>query len=130
MIIDSSALVAILQNEPEAEALVRSILSESSRLISSGNYLETAMLIHARYGPEGTRDLELLMSKLGVEIIEFTAEQAKFARKAFIDYGKGRHPAGLNFGDCMAYGTAKETGEALLFKGDDFIHTDVIAARY
>lgn len=130
MIIDSSALVAILQAEPEGEALVRAILMDSNRIMSSGNVLETGMLIHARYGSEGTRDLDLLISKLGIDITEFTPEQAGIARKAFMDYGKGRHPAGLNFGDCIAYATARDTGEKLLFKGEDFSQTDIPAISY
>jgi ribonuclease VapC len=130
MIIDSSALVAILQAESESKALVRAILKDNNRFMSSGNVLETGMLIHARYGDDGTRDLDLLISKLGIDITKFTQQQASIARKAFADYGKGRHPAGLNFGDCIAYATAKDTGENLLFKGKDFLQTDILAVSY
>lgn len=130
MIIDSSAIIAILQSETECEALIRAMVRDSVRIMSAGNLLETGMLIQARYGYEGTRDLDLLIAKLGIEAIDFTPEQARLARKAFIDYGKGRHPAGLNFGDCIAYATARDTGEKLLFKGEDFAKTDIAAVRY
>lgn len=88
------------------------------------------MLLAGRGGEEGLRDLDLLIGRFRIEIVAFTEAQARLAREAFKSYGKGRHPAKLNFGDCMAYALAKETGEELLFKGTDFGQTDIAVARY
>ena len=88
------------------------------------------MLVQARYGDEGSRDLDLLLAKLRIQIAAFTPTQAEIARRAFREFGKGRHPAGLNFGDCIAYGLAKDTGEPLLFKGEDFSKTDIAVVSY
>jgi len=88
------------------------------------------MILQARKGADGVRDLDLLMARLRIEIVAFTEPQARLARTAFVRYGKGRHPAQLNFGDCMAYALARETGEELLFKGTDFGLTDIAAAPY
>jgi ribonuclease VapC len=130
MIIDSSALVAIITNEPEAEPMTRSIASAGTRLVSAGNVLEAGIVIEARLGEEGGRDLDLYLHKLDIEVVEFTPRQASLARKAYRRFGKGRDPAGLNFGDCMAYALARDTGEPLLFKGGDFSRTDIAAAEY
>ena len=92
--------------------------------------LETSIVIEGRYGDEGARDFDLLMAKLVIEIVPLTSKQADLARKAYRRYGKGRNPAGLNFGDCFAYALAKDTGEPLLYKGDDFARTDITAAEY
>ena len=88
------------------------------------------MILQARKGADGVRDLDLLIARLRTEIVAFTESQARVARTAFVRYGKGRHPAQLNFGDCMAYALARETGEELLFKGTDFGLTDIAAAPY
>jgi ribonuclease VapC len=130
MIIDTSALMCILQAEPEARAIARSLVQDGTRQLSAGNFLEAGMLVQARYGDEGSRDLDLLLAKLRIQIVAFTSTQAEIARRAFREFGKGRHPAGLNFGDCIAYGLAKDTGEPLLFKGEDFSKTDITVVSY
>ena len=130
MIIDSSALVAILRYEPEAELMTRSIASAARRVVSACNLLEASIVMEGRFGEAGGRDLDLFLAKLRIEIAPFTPDHAGIARRAFRLFGKGRHPAGLNFGDCCAYALAKETGEPLLFKGDDFSRTDIAAAPY
>jgi ribonuclease VapC len=130
MIIDSSALVAILRNEPDAERMTRSIAGAATRVVSAGNLLEAGIVIEAKLGDQGARDLDLYLLKLGIEVVPFTPRQADLARKAYRRFGKGRDPAGLNFGDCVAYALAKESGEPLLFKGNDFSRTDIAAASY
>ena len=130
MIIDTSALVAILEQEPEAERIARTLVVTSERMLSAANLLEVGIVMQVRRGDDGARDLDLLLAKLKVEIIPFTARQTDIARKAFRHYGRGRHAAGLNFGDCFAYALAKDQSAALLFKGDDFAQTDVMAAPY
>ncbi len=130
MIIDTSALVAILEQEPEAERIARTLAATSERMLSAANLLEVGIVMQVRRGDDGARDLDLLLAKLKVEIIPFTARQTEIARKAFRHYGRGRHAAGLNFGDCFAYASAKDQSAALLFKGDDFAQTDVTVAPY
>ena len=130
MIIDTSALVTILDQEPEAERIVRAMATTSDRRLSAANLVETGIVMQARRGDEGARDLDLLLAKLKIEIIPFTAGQADLARKAFRRYGRGRHPAQLNFGDCFAYALAKDTSSPLLCKGSDFAQTDISVAPY
>jgi ribonuclease VapC len=130
MIIDTSALVAILEQEPEAERIARTLAATAERMLSAANLLEVEIVMQVRRGDDGARDLDLLLAKLKVEIIPFTARQTDIARKAFRHYGRGRHAAGLNFGDCFAYALAKDQSAALLFKGDDFAQTDVMVAPY
>jgi ribonuclease VapC len=130
MIVDSSALVAILLKEPEALRLADAIAGSSVRWLPASCFLEASMLVLGRGGEEGVRDLDLLIARFRIEIVDFTESQARLARVAFKRYGKGRHPAQLNFGDCMAYALAAETGEELLFKGTDFGQTDITAALY
>ncbi len=130
MIIDTSALVAILDQEPEAERISRALASAPERILSAANLLEVGIVMQARRGDEGARDVDLLLAKLGVEIAPFTARQGEIARKAFRRYGRGRHAAKLNFGDCFAYALAKDASVPLLFKGDDFAQTDVLVAPY
>ena len=130
MIIDSSALIAILRKEPEALRLVTAIGKSSVRWFPASCFLEASMLILGRGSADALRDLDLLIARYRIEIMGFSESQARLAREAFKRYGKGRHPAKLNFGDCMAYALAKETGEELLFKGDDFSLTDITAANY
>lgn len=125
MVIDTSALVAILRDEPERSAFNQAIAAADTRTLSVASFLEASMVIESRHGPEGVRDLDLLIAKAGVELAAVDADQAYVARTAFRAYGKGRHPAGLNFGDCFAYALAKTTGEPLLFKGSDFSLTDI-----
>ncbi len=100
------------------------------RSVSAANWLETSIIMFVRYGTEGIRDLDLLAAKGGLEIAEVTPRQADIARRAFMKYGKGIDPAGLNFGDCFAYALAHDSGEPLLFKGDDFPKTDIPAVAY
>jgi ribonuclease VapC len=130
MIIDSSAMVAMLLEEPEGHLFDVAILKNSVRQISSASFLEASMILQSRRGADGIRDLDLLIARFRIEIAPFTESQARLARMAFERYGKGRHPAKLNFGDCMAYALARETGEELLFKGTDFAQTDIAAAAY
>ena len=127
MVLDTSALIAVLLDEPESAALAESIEADPRRLISAGTLLETAMVIEARHGESGGRDLDLLTHKIQAEIVSFTYEQTEVARAAFRKFGKGRHRARLNLGDCFAYALSRVSGEKLLFKGDDFVHTDVEA---
>jgi ribonuclease VapC len=130
MIVDSSALVAILLEEPEGHRFGVALAGSGACRMSSAGFLEASMILQARKGADGVRDLDLLMARLRIEIVAFTESQARLARTAFVRYGKGRHPAQLNFGDCMAYALARETGEELLFKGTDFGLTDIGVAPY
>ena len=127
MVIDSSALLAILLQEPEAASLAAAINNDQVRLISAATLLETAMVIESRRWPDGGRELDLLLYRMHAELVAFSPEQAEVAREAFRKFGKGRHPAGLNFGDCIAYALAQTSAEPLLFKGEDFARTDVAA---
>ena len=126
MVIDSSALVAILLGEPETEIFARLIMDDTKRLVGSFTFLETSIVIEAKKGESGGRELDLLMHRAGMEIIAMDAEQSELARYAWRNYGKGRHPAGLNIGDCCSYALSKYSGEPLLFKGNDFSKTDVV----
>jgi len=127
MILDTSALVAVLFREPEAEKYARLIHGADHCLISAGSYLELSIVLERQAEPEADRQCEMFFRRAGITIEPFTVEQAQIARQAFHDFGKGRHAAGLNFGDCFAYALAKSTGEPLLFKGDDFEKTDIIS---
>ena len=128
MIIDTSALVSILDQEPEAEHLAHAISTASERMLSAANLVETGIVMQVRRGDEAVRDLDLLLAKLKIEIVAVSARQASLARKAFQRFGRGRHPARLNFGDCFAYALAKDSGAPLLFKGEDFSQTDIAVA--
>ncbi len=125
MIIDSSALVAILANEPDAERYIQAISQAQVCRISAATFVEISIVLEAQHGPDVLRQCDALLRRASVIIEAVTLEQAQIARQAFLDFGKGRHPAGLNFGDCFAYALAKATGEALLFKGGDFGKTDI-----
>jgi len=128
MVIDTSALIAILFGEPEALAFSRAVADESRKLISAFNALETEIVVEARKGEAGGRELDLLLHRAQIEIVAMNADQAELARTAWRKYGRGNHPAGLNIGDCCAYALAKYSGEPLLFKGIDFSQTDIPAA--
>ncbi len=125
MVIDTSALIAVLQDEPERRVFNEAIEAAETCAMSTASFLETSMVIESRYGPDGTRDLDLFISKARITLASVDADQAYVARDAFRRYGKGRHPAGLNFGDCFAYALAKLLDEPLLFKGNDFALTDI-----
>ena len=125
MVIDTSALIAILLNEPETEAFAAAIAAAPSRLISAVSALETAIVIEAKKGALGSQLLDELLVAIQVNIIAFDQIQFNLAREAYTRFGKGRHPAALNFGDCCAYALARNTVEALLFKGQDFSATDI-----
>lgn len=125
--IDSSALLAILFDEPERAAFVRRIAADPVRLMSVANWLEAAIIVDDRLDEEGARDLKLFLLEAAIALVPVTAEQAELARTAYRRYGRGNHPARLNYGDCFAYALARDTGEPLLFKGDDFARTDVSA---
>jgi ribonuclease VapC len=128
VIVDSSALVAILLREPGFELFERAISKSSQTRISAAGFVEVSIVIESRGGAEAMRFLESLVRRGGISIEAVSVEQAFLARECYSDYGKGRHPAGLNFGDCFSYALAKATGEPLLFKGDDFRKTDVVPA--
>lgn len=130
MIIDSSALFAILLQEPEAERIAKAIALDPVRLMSAPTWLEISIGVFLRIGDEGLRSLDLLVAKYHIEVVAMTPKQAELARRAFKQYGKGIHPARLNFGDCMVYALAKDTGEPLLFKGEDFSKTDIAKVTY
>jgi ribonuclease VapC len=130
MIVDTSALVSILDQEAEAERLARAIAAASERMLSAANLVETGIVMQVRRGDEADRDLDLLLAKLKIDIIPVSGKQANLARRAFQHYGRGRHPAKLNFGDCFAYALAKDSSAPLLFKGNDFSQTDIMIASY
>ena len=125
MILDTSALLAILQDEPERRRFNEAIQSAAVVRIAAPTYVEASVVIEARYGAEGLRRLDRLLEVAAVEVTAFDADQAKIARDAYSRYGKGRHPAALNLGDCFSYALARALGEPLIFKGDDFSRTDV-----
>ena len=125
MVIDSSAIIAILCDEPERYNFNRKIEADSRRLISTASVLETSIVLENRYGEEAYRELDFFLLKAAIEIRPFDAEQLEIARRAYRQYGKGRHPASLNYGDCFSYALAKQTGEPLLYKGNDFSQTDI-----
>jgi ribonuclease VapC len=128
MVIDTSALVAILLDEPERRGFTEKIEADPRRLMSAASLVETALVIETRLGEAGGRELDLLLFRAEIEVIPVDRDQAEIARRAFRHYGRGRHQASLNFGDCFAYALVMTTGEPLLFKGNDFSRTDVVAA--
>jgi ribonuclease VapC len=125
MVIDSSALIAILLDEPERVQFSNAIERDTSRLIAAPTLLETAMVLSARKGDDALRELDYAILKMRIEVIPFGYDEQRVAQKAFLLYGKGRHAAGLNYGDCMSYASAAVRGEPLLFKGEDFPLTDI-----
>ena len=126
MVIDTSALIAILEDEPEASQFSEAIAQARLRLLSAVSLVETSIVIENRRGAAGKHALDVLLEKAEIEIMNVTAEQAEIARQAYRTYGKGQgHPAQLNFGDCFAYALAKILEQPLLFKGEDFNKTDI-----
>jgi ribonuclease VapC len=125
MVIDSSALLAILFGEPEKRRFNELIEAHAVRLMSAASYLESGIIIDDRLGYEGGRHFKLFLEEADIAIEPVTLEQAEVARDAYRQFGKGNHAAALNFGDCFAYALAKTTGEPLLCKGNDFSQTDI-----
>jgi ribonuclease VapC len=130
MIIDTSAIVAILRYEPDAAIFANAIENAARRRLSAATYVETSAVIDGSRDPIASRRLDELIDEAGIVIEPVTIRQARIAREAFRDFGRGSgHPARLNFGDCFAYALAKDMNEPLLFKGDDFSRTDVTVAK-
>ncbi len=129
MIIDPSAILAILNNEPERHDFIEAIIKASSREMSTAGFVEASIVLDNRYGYDGVRDFDLLLAKANIGLVPVDREQADIARRAYKEYGKGRHPAGLNFGDCFSYALAKTKNDVLLFKGNDFSQTDIRVYR-
>lgn len=129
MILDTSVLVAILREESDVAAYLEAIRTTMPRRISAGTYLELGVVIDGLGNPIASRRLDDLLARMSIVIEPVTEAQARIARDAYRDFGKGSgHPAGLNFGDCFAYALARDLNEPLLFKGDDFRHTDIPSA--
>ena len=128
MVIDTSALLAILQDEPERRAMVEAIEGADRRVLSVVSLVEASIVLEARRGPAAARLLDTLVERASIEVLPVDREQGTLARQAYARYGRGRHPAGLNFGDCFAYALAAALGESLLYKGEDFTQTDVAPA--
>ncbi len=125
MVIDTSALLAVLFDEPEREDFVRRIAAAPRRLVSAASLVETSIVVEARRGESGGRELDLLLHRAAAQVVGVDEEQALVARAAWRRYGKGRHPAGLNYGDLFSYALARTSGEELLYKGEDFSRTDL-----
>ncbi len=129
MIVDTSVIIAILRDEPDAAALAEALGRPQTSRMSAVSYVEAAVVVDSNRNPVLSRRFDDLLRDVEIAVEPVTLNQARIAREAYRDFGKGRHRAGLNFGDCFAYALAKEKGETLLFKGDDFRHTDVKAAE-
>ena len=128
MIVDSSAILAIMFAESDAAEFAKAMSEAESCKISAATFVEVAVVVEAQTKDRGSRQLDAFLRRAGFVIEPVTEEQAHLARQAYSDFGKGRHPAGLNFGDCFSYALAKASGEALLFKGGDFSKTDIVSA--
>jgi ribonuclease VapC len=125
MVIDSSVLISILLGEAETIVFSRAVAGDPKRLVSVFSVLETSIVIEAKKGEAGGRELDLLLHRAQIQPVSLTEEQMELAQRAWRKYGKGRHPAGLNIGDCCSYALSKHSGEPLLYKGEDFIQTDI-----
>jgi len=125
MVIDTSALVAILSDEPECQGFATAIERDTTRLVSAVSVFEASLVLQSRYGEDAVDDLDLLLMKIAARVVPFSVDDVAGVRSAYHRYGKGRHAAGLNFGDCFSYALAVSSGEPLLFKGEDFSRTDV-----
>lgn len=128
MVIDTSALIAVMTGESDAGEYERAIDRDSKRLMSVASILEAGIVLENRFGHEGPGELDGLLRRLPIEAVPVDSDQLEWARYAYRTYGRGRHPAALNFGDCFSYALAKTTAERLLYKGLDFCRTDVISA--
>ena len=128
MIIDTSAIIAMLRDKPDATSFARAIAEATIRRVSAVNFVESAVVIDASHDPIATRRFDDFVKEANISVEPVTADQAQIARAAYRDFGKGSgHPARLNFGDCFAYALAKTLAEPLLFKGSDFAHTDIVS---
>ena len=125
MVIDTSAFLAILQDEPDRRSFTAAIAAAVARRTSAATFLETSMVLQSRYGAPGVQRLDMLLEAAGIEVLAVDPAQARIARRAFVDFGKGNHPAALNYGDCFTYALARQLGEPLLCKSDDFARTDL-----
>lgn len=125
MVIDTSALLAVLLQKPDAGRVAQAIEASSPRLLSAASLLEASIVIESRKGDAGGRELDLLIYRGGIEVVAVDQDQAEIGRVAWRHFGKGRHPAALNYGDCFAYALAKSRRMPLLFRGDDFSQTDI-----
>jgi ribonuclease VapC len=125
MVLDTSAVIAILFDEPDAEVLERQIVDDPVRLVSAGTVIEATIIIESRLGDAGGREVDLWLQRASIEIVPVDVEQMETARRAWRRFGRGRHPASLNYGDCFSYALAVTRDEPLLFKGNDFARTDV-----
>ncbi len=130
MVIDTSALLALLFGEPEKDRIFRVIAADPRRLASAFSILETGMVVEARKGEAGGRELDLLLHRIELESVPLTASHVEVAREAWRKFGKGKHRANLDIGDCCAYALARISGEPILFKGENFAHTDVTRVEY
>ena len=128
MIVDTSAVITILFGESGSESYERAIAEAANCRMSVVSYLEAAMVLESRSGAAAGHELDAFVEEAEIDLAEVTFEQAQGARRAWRTFGKGNHPAGLNFGDCFAYALAEATGEPLLFRGDDFALTDIEVA--
>lgn len=128
MVIDTSAIVAILRDEPDAGALEKALVGERVRTVAATCVLEARMVLVSRHGEHALAELDLWLARIGADIVPIDADLVDLATQAWLAYGKGRHPVGLNFADCFSYALAKRSGQPLLFKGDDFSKTDLRAA--
>jgi len=129
MTLDTSALAAIMFGEPESDLFTKLIHADGRCLISAANFVELSIVVESQIGADARKECDEFMNRAAILIEPVTMEQALLAREAFLDFGKGRHAAGLNFGDCFAYALSKLTGEPLLFKGNDFTKTDIVCVR-
>jgi ribonuclease VapC len=129
MVIDTSALVAIFLDEPQRNHFLEQIIQADKRLVSAASVVEAGIVLEARQGPAVSRDFDLFLHEAGIEIVSVDETQAAQARSAFRQYGKGRHPAGLNFGDCFTYALAVVSGEPILAKGDEFRRANLQVAQ-
>ncbi|MCM0592846.1 MAG: type II toxin-antitoxin system VapC family toxin [Gloeotrichia echinulata DVL01] len=130
MVVDPAAILAIIYAEPEELIFIQLINESKDCLLSAPGYVEASIVLGTKYGQQGVENLNLLIEALSLIIMPFSVEQAQLASEAFLKFGKGRHPAKLNMGDCFSYALAKYTNQPLLFKGNDFIYTDIDQVNY
>ncbi|MEK6767986.1 MAG: type II toxin-antitoxin system VapC family toxin [Gemmatimonadota bacterium] len=130
MVIDTSAMMAILMHEPAADRLVSAVEADRTRLVSAATVVEASLVLLGRYGEAGDPQLDRLLRGIGADVVPVGEEQVALARDAALRFGRGRHAAALNFGDCFSYALSVARGEPLLFVGDDFSQTDVEVCRW